>query len=142
MNVAYPNTFKARTDDKLAHAFELPLETEPFLTLELIRADLFEYLDALTATVVPGADLQERFFEIDRTAQRLKEIMRLRPAALIELAQDGGREHLEELAALEPPPVGPKCLPIWKDALDQWKIIEALIEDVEAKKRSGASRRS
>lgn len=135
MNFAYPNTFKARTDDKLAHAFELPLETEPFMTLELIRADLFEYLDALTATVIPGEDLQEHFLEIDRTAQRLKEIMRLRPGGLQRLIDDGCTEHLQDLAALEPPPVGPKCLPIWNDCLEQWQTIEALIEETEAKKR-------
>jgi len=137
MNFAYPNTFKARTEDKLAHAFELPLETEPFLTLELIRADLFEHLDSLTATVIPGEDLQGRFLEIDRTTRRLKEIMRLRPGGLQHLIDEGCTEHLQDLAALEPPPVGPKCLPVWEDCLDQWQTIEALIEDTEAKKRSG-----
>jgi hypothetical protein len=128
MNFAYPNTFRARTENKLVHAFELPLAGEPFLSVELIRADLFEYLDALTAIIIPGEDLQGRLLEIERTVQRLKEIMRLRPAALEQLAQDGGRQHLEDLAALEPPPIGPKCLPIWNDCLDQWQTIEALIE--------------
>jgi hypothetical protein len=66
--------------------------------------------------------------------KRLKEIMLLRPAALIDLAQDGGLEHLQELATLEPPPVGPKCLPIWVDALDQWQTIEALVESEAAKR--------
>lgn len=81
MKNSYPN----REDDRWGHAFRRPLARLPFATLELIRADLFEYLDLLTTnyyqSMAPDV-LARNDAEIQRAADRLKEMTRHHSRAL------------------------------------------------------------
>jgi hypothetical protein len=79
--LSYPTRLESRYD----HAFLRPLGGLSFEILELIRADLFEYLELLT-TALYECSASEALFaakcaEIQRTADRLKEVMRYRSKA-------------------------------------------------------------
>jgi len=81
MKKSYPS----RESDKWQHALTRPLARLPFATLELIRADLFEYLDLLTTNYYESMapDLLARNdAEIQRAADRLKEMTRHHSRAL------------------------------------------------------------
>lgn len=77
--------YPSREQDRWGHALTRPLSRLQLAALELIRADLFEYLDLLTTNYYESMapDLLNRNdAEIQRAADRLKEITRYHSRAL------------------------------------------------------------
>jgi hypothetical protein len=111
--------YPTREQDKWGHAMTRPLSRLPFATLELIRADLFEYLDLLTTSYYESnasACLARNDVEIQRAADRLKEMTRHHSSALRSAIKAGTVECVsfsdEDAPGL--PPCGPFSTQGWE----------------------------
>ena len=106
MKKAYPS----REKDRWEHALTRPLHGISFELLELMRADLFEFIDVLTTSPYDDKkSCDDNSRDLQRVADRLKELTPIRAKALRK-ALDAGRveyaytrEHrLQELTAALP----------------------------------------
>ena len=120
MKNAYPSREKCRWQ----HALTRPLfRNTTFEVIELMRADLFEYLDTLTTD--PGDEDEGRDWlnnEIQRIADRLKELTPNRARAA-RAAMKAGR--IDYAYVLHPDEVAPQCgpfsAPAWEEFHRQWE---------------------
>jgi hypothetical protein len=116
---SYPTREASRFD----HALLCPLRGLPFEQVELIRADLFEYLDFLTTALYASKAAEALFAakdaEIEHTADRLKEVMRYRSKVTIAGVKAGTIDSEVEGTEDEiTPRCGPFSLPVWEECLD------------------------
>jgi hypothetical protein len=122
MKNAYPSREKCRWE----HALTRPLfRNTTFEVIELMRADLFEYLDTLTTD--PGDDTEDRTWlnnEIQRIADRLKELTPRRARAA-RAAMIAGRVEYAYVSHEEEADRGPQCGPfsgpMWEELHRQWE---------------------
>lgn len=114
-----------REKDRWEHALTRPLRGLPFEMIELMRADLFEYLDVLTTT--PYSDRRscaELASRIQKVANRLRKITLYRARALRAATKAGRVEWRfpSRAEAARMPPCGPFSLPTWKDVHRHWEL--------------------
>jgi hypothetical protein len=122
MKKTYPSREKCRWE----HALTRPLfRNTTFEVIELMRADLFEYLDTLTTD--PGDRTEDRTWlnnEIQRIADRLKELTPHRAGAA-RAAMKAGRVEYAYVSHEEEADRGPQCGPFsglaWEELHRQWK---------------------
>ena len=116
-----------RHESEYDHALLRPLKGLKFYEVELIRADLFRYLDGLTTECYESSAAPELFAskdaEITRTMERLKEVMRFRSAALLRGVKNGSVDYglMDHEECEEVPKVGPFSLPVWQECLEYWR---------------------
>jgi hypothetical protein len=109
--------YPPREKDRWEHALSRPLRGLKFEMIELMRIDLFEYLDVLTTC--PYDDKKsnrDRVRDLRRIAERLAELTPLRAKALGAAFDDGRVEYCWEC---DDP--APSVAIIAMDAQDYWK---------------------
>ena len=118
------NAYPSREKDRCEHALVRPLtRSTTFEVIELMRADLFEYLDTLTT--YSGDENEDRTWlnsEVQRIADRLKEMTPHRVRAA-RAAMKAGR--IDYAYVLHPDEAGPQCgpfsAPAWEGFHRQWE---------------------
>jgi hypothetical protein len=117
--------YPSRQDDRWEHALIRPLTRKTkFEVIELMRADLFEYLDVLTTD--PYDDKKGRVWlnnEIQRVADRLKKLTPIRAKALGDALEARRIEFawLSESEAACVPHCGPLSTQIWEQVHELWE---------------------
>jgi hypothetical protein len=123
------NAYPRREKDRWEHALTSPLSLRTkFELLELMRADLFEYLDVLTTN--PYNDkAEDRAMinrEIQRVADRLKGLTPARAKALRAAFKAGRVEYAfpskSEVAHI--PRCGPTSTLVWKEVHELWEAAQ------------------
>jgi len=123
MKKAYPSRKKSRWE----HALRRPLRGLTFETLELMRIDLFEFLDVLTTSPYDNRkSIDSRGKDIRRVATRLAELTTRRSRALRFALKAGRVEYAWETEDRErgsrksaPPPSL-----MWDEAQRFWKNVQ------------------
>jgi len=120
MKKAYPS----REKDRWEHALARPLRGLKFEILELMRIDLFEYLDVLTSCPYDDNESnEERAKDLRRVAERLAELTPRRARAARAALKAGRVEYAWEAEARaarsrkSEPPAGL----MWEDAQRYWE---------------------
>jgi hypothetical protein len=117
------NEYPSREDNRWEHALTRPLtHRTKFELLELMRADLFEYLDVLSADLYNGKKARAfRDFEIQRIADRLKQLTPLRADALGAALKSRRVEYVpySDTEAVNCPQSGP----MWQQAQRYWESV-------------------
>lgn len=123
MEKPYPDRLK----DRWEHALTRPLTRRTtYEVIELMRADLFEYLDVLTTDPYDDnpAGRAWRDNEIQRAADRLKELTPHRARAA-QAAMKAGRVDYAYVVHPEEANRGPECGPFsgpgWQELHQLWK---------------------
>jgi hypothetical protein len=124
MKKTYANREKGRWE----YALTRPLSRIKFEELELMRADLFEYLDALTTDPYDD-DRAWLNSEIQRIADRLKELTPRR-ARTLSAALKAGRVEYAYVSHEEEADRGPQCGPFsgrsWEELHSQYRQNETI----------------
>ncbi len=116
--------YPSREKNRWEHALTRPLNRRTkFELLELMRADLFEYLDVLTADPYNGKkDRAIRDAEIQRIADRLKELTPLRREALGAALKAHRVEYVpfSDAESAHSPQSGA----MWQEAQQYWESVQ------------------
>jgi|SRR5579883_2596529 len=119
MKKSYPS----REKDRWEHALTRPLHGIKFETLELMRADLFEYLDVLTTCPYDDeASNRDRARDLLRVARRLAELTPRRTKALRAALKARRVDYVwlsDPDIARRPPPE-----PMWRDVQEYWARVQ------------------
>lgn len=119
--------YPSREKDRWEHALSRPLQGITFEMLELMRTDLFEYLDVLTTCPYNDKESNEsRAHDLERVARRLAELTPRRAKAL-RAALKAGRVQYAWLSDPDVRRANPGPLPGigWQEAQEYWKSVQA-----------------
>ena len=121
MKKSYPSRKKSRWE----HALTRPLSPHlKFELIELMRIDLFEFLDALTTSpYTDAASCASTNKDIQRVAARLKELTPHRAKAL-RAALKAGRIEYVYLPDLDTVHDRPPTDPMWHEAQEYWQNVQ------------------
>ena len=111
------NTYPSREKDRWEHALTRPLQGIKFEMLELMRTDLFEFLDVLTTC--PYDDVRsnkERARDLQRVALRLTELTPRRAKALRAALKAGRVEYAWPTAPTDFQPIARDAQHYWESA--------------------------
>jgi hypothetical protein len=118
------NRFPSRKKDRWEHALTRPLRGLKFEMLELMRIDLFEYLDVLTTCPYDDLESNEsRAKDFRRVAKRLAELTPRRAHAARVALKAGRVEYSwqpEDRVARSRKSVPPTS-PMWEQAQRYWE---------------------
>jgi hypothetical protein len=117
------NRYPSREKNMWEHALTRPLQGIKFEMLELMRADLFEFLDALTTCPYDDDESNKsRAQDIQRIAQRLTELTPRRAKALRAALSAGRIEYTYDPDAGDHAPhCGPFSQQTWNDVHRLWE---------------------
>lgn len=119
-------TYPTREKNRWEHALVRPLHRLPFEMIELMRADLFEYLDVLTTDPYKDKSRKDRIWrdrEIQRIAARLKQLTPYRVRVLQSALEAGSVEwtYLSGKEAARVPSCGPFSTWTWEQVHQLWE---------------------
>jgi hypothetical protein len=118
------NSYPSREKDRWEHALRRPLRGVSFEMLELMRMDLFEYLDVLTTCPYDDKESnKERAHDLLRIALRLAKLTPRRAKALY-AAMEAGRVEYRLRSKNDPSPE-----PIASDAQEYWEEAQRTVNE-------------